>query len=315
MGPRIKVSGGRERSLESLCEDKVNEEEENEESSKKDEPESSSTQEPSGVETSSVKFGNFRKWVISSDNLVKGLSEIVSILGREIRAASSNINRAIGFDAELSEKRSKLNQELANLDLITMERDQSARKIASEHTPNDIETEAAFELHPIVNDMDKSPHQPKLHMEVNEEEENEESSKKDEPESSSTQEPSGVETSSVKFGNFRKWVISSDNLVQGLSEIVSILGREIRAASSNINRAIGFDAELSEKRSKLNQELANLDLITMERDQSARKIAYEHTPNDIETEAAFELHPIVNDMDKSPHQPKLHMEVGEMLGD
>ncbi|KAJ8441240.1 hypothetical protein Cgig2_033964 [Carnegiea gigantea] len=112
-------------------EDEVNEEGENEESSKKDEPESSYTQEPSEVEASSAKSGNLGKRVRASDNLVKGLSEVASILGREIRAASSNISRAIGFDVELSEKRSKLNEELANLSLTTMERHRAARKIAS----------------------------------------------------------------------------------------------------------------------------------------------------------------------------------------
>ena len=113
-------------------EDKVNEEGESEETSKKDEPESSSTQDSSGVEASSGKFGNLGKRVRGSDNLVKGLSEVASILRREIRAASSNISRAIGFDVELSEKRSKFNEELANLGLTTIERHREARKIASE---------------------------------------------------------------------------------------------------------------------------------------------------------------------------------------
>ncbi|KAJ8433588.1 hypothetical protein Cgig2_012601 [Carnegiea gigantea] len=102
-------------------EDEVNEEGENEASSKGYEPESSYTQEPSGL-----------RRVRASDNLVKGLSEVASILGREIRAASSNISQAIDFDVELSEKHSKLNEELANLGLITMERHRAARKIASE---------------------------------------------------------------------------------------------------------------------------------------------------------------------------------------
>ena len=93
-------------------EDEVNEEGENEESSKKDEPESSSTQEPSGVEASSGKFENLGKRGRASDNLVKGLSEVASILRREIRAASSNIYLAIDFEVKLSEKRSKLNEEL-----------------------------------------------------------------------------------------------------------------------------------------------------------------------------------------------------------
>ncbi|KAJ8446004.1 hypothetical protein Cgig2_012348 [Carnegiea gigantea] len=114
MEPRNKVSGGRERSLESLRE------------------------EPSGVEASSAKSGNLGKWVRASDNLVKGLSEVTSILGREIRAASSNISRAIGFDVELSEKHSKLNEELANLGLTTMERHRAARKIASEPVSVDV---------------------------------------------------------------------------------------------------------------------------------------------------------------------------------
>ncbi|KAJ8440462.1 hypothetical protein Cgig2_013621 [Carnegiea gigantea] len=96
-------------------EDEVNEEGENEESSKKDEPESSSTQEPSRIEVISGKFGNLEKRVRVSDNLVKGLSEVASILGREIRTASSNISRAIDFDVELSQKRFKLNEELAHL--------------------------------------------------------------------------------------------------------------------------------------------------------------------------------------------------------
>jgi len=66
-------------------EDEVNENEENEDSSKKDKPESSSIQEPSGVEASSGKSGNLGKWVRVSDNLVKGLSDVASILRREIR--------------------------------------------------------------------------------------------------------------------------------------------------------------------------------------------------------------------------------------
>ena len=64
--------------------------------------------------------------------MVKGLSEVAFILGREIRAASSEISRAVGFDVKLSEKRSKLNQELSVLGLTTMERHQATRKIASE---------------------------------------------------------------------------------------------------------------------------------------------------------------------------------------
>ncbi|KAJ8420345.1 hypothetical protein Cgig2_032930 [Carnegiea gigantea] len=102
--------------------DEVNEEGENEESSKKDEPESLSIQEPSRVEVSSRKSGNLGKRVRAFDNLVKGLSEVVSILRTEISVASRNISRAIDFDVELSEKRSKLNEEFANLGLISMER-------------------------------------------------------------------------------------------------------------------------------------------------------------------------------------------------
>ncbi|KAJ8424269.1 hypothetical protein Cgig2_003800 [Carnegiea gigantea] len=90
------------------------------------------------VKASSAKSGNLGKRVRASDNLVKGLSEVASILGREIRAASSNISRAIGFDVELSEKRSKLNEELANLGLTTMERHRAARKIASEPESIDV---------------------------------------------------------------------------------------------------------------------------------------------------------------------------------
>ncbi|KAJ8447456.1 hypothetical protein Cgig2_019450 [Carnegiea gigantea] len=63
-----------------------------------------------------------RKMVRASDNLVKGLPEVASIFGKKIRATSSNISRAIDLDVELSEKRSKLNEELANLGLTTMER-------------------------------------------------------------------------------------------------------------------------------------------------------------------------------------------------
>ncbi|KAJ8425459.1 hypothetical protein Cgig2_018857 [Carnegiea gigantea] len=84
------------------------------------------------VKASSAKSGNLGKRVRASDNLVKGLSEVASILGREIRAASSNISRVIDFDVELSEKRSKLNEELANLGLTNMERHRAVRKIASE---------------------------------------------------------------------------------------------------------------------------------------------------------------------------------------
>ena len=64
-------------------EDVVNEEGENEESSNKDEPKSSYIQEPFGVKASSANSGNLEKWVRVSDNLVKGLSEVASILGRE----------------------------------------------------------------------------------------------------------------------------------------------------------------------------------------------------------------------------------------
>ncbi|KAJ8426018.1 hypothetical protein Cgig2_017100 [Carnegiea gigantea] len=104
----------------------------------RDEPESSSTQEPSGVEASSWKSENLGKRIRASDNLAKGLSEVAYILGREIRAASSNSSRAIDFDVELSEKRSKLNEELANLGLKTMERHRATRKIASEPESIDV---------------------------------------------------------------------------------------------------------------------------------------------------------------------------------
>ncbi|KAJ8429870.1 hypothetical protein Cgig2_010650 [Carnegiea gigantea] len=113
-------------------EDEVKEELENKESSKKDEPESSSPPEPSGVEASSRKSGNLGKWVRAFDNLVKSLLEVTSIIGRQIRATSSNISRAIDFDVELSKKHSKLNKELANLGLTTMERHHTVRKIAFE---------------------------------------------------------------------------------------------------------------------------------------------------------------------------------------
>ncbi|KAJ8429342.1 hypothetical protein Cgig2_008789 [Carnegiea gigantea] len=119
-------------------EDEVNEEGENEESSKKDEPESSSTQEPYGVEASSGKPGHLGKRVRASNDLVKGLSEVASILGREIRATSSNISRAIGFDVELSKKHFKLNEELANLGWTTMERHRVARKITFEPESVDV---------------------------------------------------------------------------------------------------------------------------------------------------------------------------------
>ena len=114
-------------------EDEVNKEDDE---AAKDAPKSSSTQEPSErVETSSVRSG---KRARISENLVKGLSEVASILGREIRAASSEISRAVGFDVELSEKRSKLNQELSVLGLTTMERHRATRKIASEPETIDI---------------------------------------------------------------------------------------------------------------------------------------------------------------------------------
>ncbi|KAJ8422046.1 LOW QUALITY PROTEIN: hypothetical protein Cgig2_003818 [Carnegiea gigantea] len=102
--------------------EEIKDEEENEESSKKDEPKFSYGQEPSGVETSSREFGNLVKWVRASDNLVKGLSEVASILEKEISAASSNITQVISFNVKFSEKHSKLNEELANLGLTTMER-------------------------------------------------------------------------------------------------------------------------------------------------------------------------------------------------
>ena len=83
----------------------MNEEKENDIATKKNARESSSTQEPSKrVETNSVRPG---KWARISKNLVKCLSKVASILGREIRAASSEISQAVGFDVELSEKRSK----------------------------------------------------------------------------------------------------------------------------------------------------------------------------------------------------------------
>jgi len=66
------------------------------------------------------------------ENLVKGLSEVASILGGEIRAPSSEISQAVGFDVEPSEKHSKLNQELTVLGLTMMERHRATRKIASE---------------------------------------------------------------------------------------------------------------------------------------------------------------------------------------
>ena len=70
--------------------------------------------------------------------MVKGLSKVASILGTEIRATSREISRAVGFDIELSEKRSKLNQELSVLGLTTMERHRATRKIASEPKTIDI---------------------------------------------------------------------------------------------------------------------------------------------------------------------------------
>ena len=98
-------------------EDEVNGEAENDEAVKKDAPEFLSTQEPSErVESSFVRPG---KQARISKNLVKGLSEVASILSREIKAASSEISRAVSFDVELSEKCSKLNQELIVLDLTT----------------------------------------------------------------------------------------------------------------------------------------------------------------------------------------------------
>ncbi|KAJ8434077.1 LOW QUALITY PROTEIN: hypothetical protein Cgig2_007592 [Carnegiea gigantea] len=122
------ASGKDARGLEEM-EDEVNEERENEELSKKDELESSSTQEPSGVEASYAKSGNLGKRERTSDNLA--YQKLHLFLG-ERWAASCNISRAIVFDVELSEKRSKLNEELANLGLTTVERHRAARKIASE---------------------------------------------------------------------------------------------------------------------------------------------------------------------------------------
>ncbi|KAJ8428054.1 hypothetical protein Cgig2_030674 [Carnegiea gigantea] len=103
------------------------------EATKKDVHESLSTQEPSErVKTSFGKFGNLCKRVSIFENLVKGLSEVASILSSKISATSSEISRIVGFDVELSEKCSKLNQELTMLELTTMERHRATRKIASE---------------------------------------------------------------------------------------------------------------------------------------------------------------------------------------
>ncbi|KAJ8435137.1 LOW QUALITY PROTEIN: hypothetical protein Cgig2_018965 [Carnegiea gigantea] len=110
-------------------EDEVNEEGENEVSSKKDVPESLSTQEPSGVEGSSGKSENLGKWVRASDNLVKRLSEVASVLEREIRLL---VVTSVELSALMSEKRSKLNEEFANLVLTIIERHRAARKIAFE---------------------------------------------------------------------------------------------------------------------------------------------------------------------------------------
>ncbi|KAJ8421145.1 LOW QUALITY PROTEIN: hypothetical protein Cgig2_027443 [Carnegiea gigantea] len=95
-----------------------------------------------------------------------------------------------------------------------------------------------------------------MESELNEEEENKD--KKDESKCSSTEEPSRVKTSSWKSRNLGTWVRASDNLVISLLEIASILEREIRAT------IIDFDIELREKHSKLNEELTNLELTTME---------------------------------------------------
>jgi len=51
---------------------------------------------------------------------------------------SSEISRAVGFDVTLSEKCSKLNQELIVFDLTTMERHRATRKIVSEPETIDI---------------------------------------------------------------------------------------------------------------------------------------------------------------------------------
>ena len=78
-----RATGQNAQSLENI-EDEVNEEAENDKAAKKDAPdaaESSSTQEPSQrVETSSVRLG---KRVRISENLVRGLSAVAFILGRE----------------------------------------------------------------------------------------------------------------------------------------------------------------------------------------------------------------------------------------
>jgi len=107
----------------------VNKEDENDETAKKDAPKSSSTQEPSERVKTSVRSG---KQARIFKNLVKGFSEVSSILSREIRVASSEISRAVSFDVKLSEKRSKLNQALTVLGLTRMERHRATRKIASE---------------------------------------------------------------------------------------------------------------------------------------------------------------------------------------
>jgi len=113
-------------------EDEANKEEENDEATKKDAPESLSMQEPSKrVETSSVKLENLGKQTRISKNLVKGLLKVASILGGEIRAASSEISRAVGFDIEFMRNAPKLNQELTILGLTTMERHRAIRKITS----------------------------------------------------------------------------------------------------------------------------------------------------------------------------------------
>ena len=51
-----------------------------------------------------MKSGNLEKRARISENLVKGLSKVASILGSKIMAVRSDISWAVGFDVELSEK-------------------------------------------------------------------------------------------------------------------------------------------------------------------------------------------------------------------
>ena len=111
-------------------EDVVNEEEENEESSKKSELESSYTQEPFGVETTFEKSMNLGKMTQVFGTLANGLSKFAFIIGREIRAASSEISRTVDFDVVRRKKCSKINEELNKLGLKTMERHEVTRKIS-----------------------------------------------------------------------------------------------------------------------------------------------------------------------------------------